>query len=764
MQIPIGNLNPAEPTPTQSGIVRNPGNPQLQAAAEAGNALVNIGVAAAAENRQAQERADRAATITAEARAQNGLSDLSDQLLAGVSDGTIKSDDARLRWQADSKTMLEQQLGQVPKAYQEILKAQSEGWTGKLSNRLEDGIRARNQQEVGANLSAFGEEMQRFARKDITGATEKFDATIDVLGPQAGLKPEQIQSSKQKFKEQTRYTQAFDLVAQAGDNVGALQTVAKRLNTDEFIDIDPQRRVALDAQVSSKIATLENRAVIRQQAAMNRAQATYTSFSQFMDGGRLPTQEYSQDVLTRVKGTPFEAAVVATLKQAPQMAAFSSTPIQGQAAALQGMVTRLNKEGSTPQLEAEYKKREGVLRATLADIERDPINAALERNVVSEVPPINVGDIATLPQQLAGRQSLVSRVSSWTGQQVSPFTKPEADQLGQTLGALPPAQKATALQTLAKTMPPQQMLALSKQLGEKDANLAIAAVLSGRDSTIGRNVGEVYLKGRQALAEGRVKIDPAKETGTKATIYTELQGAYATQQALDAAASATFAVYAQLRTEGRDSLDSAISMVTGGIKEHNGQKIAKPYGWTDDRFDDYLKTVTPATLGAEKFYVNGVETSGDELSKKLPGARLLPAGEGSYRIQAGADVVRLPTGAPYILNVGKPPSVNLPANNYGDRPDGSQKGSGFLGELKLPNGGVATEYSVQSAAVKVDGRQVDFPTLVPTLTKAERDLMVKDIIPNGKQPPESVMQKAIDHAKKRLASGKRQFADDNEVR
>jgi hypothetical protein len=100
-----------------------------------------------------------------------------------------------------------------------------------------------------------------------------------------------------------------------------------------------------------------------------------------------------------------------------------------------------------------------------------------------------------------------------------------------------------------------------------------------------------------------------------------------------------------------------------------------------------------------------------------------------------------------------PNKIGLPFNlkkDYGKRPDGSLKAKGFLGELKLPDGSVATEYSTQSKAVQVDGKQIDFPTLVPTLNKDEVLLMQNDIIPNNKPIPEAIMQKAIQHAKMRL--------------
>lgn len=104
-------------------------------------------------------------------------------------------------------------------------------------------------------------------------------------------------------------------------------------------------------------------------------------------------------------------------------------------------------------------------------------------------------------------------------------------------------------------------------------------------------------------------------------------------------------------------------------------------------------------------------------------------------------------------------SVN--GGGYGLRNDGkTYKGTGWLGELKTADGGVATEYTSQSEAVKVNGKRIDFPTLVPTLTKDEVELMVNDIIPNKKPVPDEIMQKAVDHARMRLANGQSVFAND----
>ena len=127
--------------------------------------------------------------------------------------------------------------------------------------------------------------------------------------------------------------------------------------------------------------------------------------------------------------------------------------------------------------------------------------------------------------------------------------------------------------------------------------------------------------------------------------------------------------------------------------------------------------------------------------------------------------------SPYVVGE-KGPEVFMPKqdgtivpvgwtpNELDKRTDGSKKGNGFLGVLpiKYPDGstGVAAEYSV---GVNMDGQEVEVPTLVPTLTPEETNLMVTDVIPGRKQVPEPIMRKAIEHARGRIGQGLSPFAE-----
>lgn len=84
---------------------------------------------------------------------------------------------------------------------------------------------------------------------------------------------------------------------------------------------------------------------------------------------------------------------------------------------------------------------------------------------------------------------------------------------------------------------------------------------------------------------------------------------------------------------------------------------------------------------------------------------------------------------------------------YGDslRVDGTKKGPGFLGTLKSIDGKDMTEFSI---GVEFDGKQMEIPTLIPTLTEDE----IRLITEKGQITPE-IERKAIEHAKMRMAQG-----------
>lgn len=170
------------------------------------------------------------------------------------------------------------------------------------------------------------------------------------------------------------------------------------------------------------------------------------------------------------------------------------------------------------------------------------------------------------------------------------------------------------------------------------------------------------------------------------------------------------------------------------------------------------KPTTPSFKGG----MPGYDEAGNPIiSNDFTGAAPIPAGalanqEAMRKAEeATSNVTKQPTTKSSREATGKLED----ATSFGNRPDGTPKGTGYLGVLKDAKGNSVTEYSISSEDVKVNGKEIDFPTIVPTLTKKEVDLMLTDIIPNNKRIPDAIYKKAVAHAKKRITEGKSVFAD-----
>ncbi|MDP2620593.1 MAG: hypothetical protein Q8P46_10530, partial [Hyphomicrobiales bacterium] len=98
------------------------------------------------------------------------------------------------------------------------------------------------------------------------------------------------------------------------------------------------------------------------------------------------------------------------------------------------------------------------------------------------------------------------------------------------------------------------------------------------------------------------------------------------------------------------------------------------------------------------------------------------------------------------------PPKNAPLSREAGAP--GVKGQGYFGPLKRPDGDISTELSFD---FDEGGKKVYAPLLVPTLTKPEVDHLL-----SGGAPTDAHYQKAVEHARKRVAAGKDPFAGPGE--
>jgi hypothetical protein len=95
----------------------------------------------------------------------------------------------------------------------------------------------------------------------------------------------------------------------------------------------------------------------------------------------------------------------------------------------------------------------------------------------------------------------------------------------------------------------------------------------------------------------------------------------------------------------------------------------------------------------------------------------------------------------------------------GLRDDGTEKGAGFLGKRKMTDGSgrVVTDMTI-SGGFKVDGISQKYPLLVSTLNEAEVEVLMR-----GGKIPDSIRNKAIEHAKDRMEKGLSPFSAHDET-
>lgn len=169
-----------------------------------------------------------------------------------------------------------------------------------------------------------------------------------------------------------------------------------------------------------------------------------------------------------------------------------------------------------------------------------------------------------------------------------------------------------------------------------------------------------------------------------------------------------------------------------------------------DRFMNGRNFLATDRVSETIFGIPVVASKGQYTKADIEFFRRHPEAGGYYDMGDGESVEDgSPEGAPVQADV-----PQKPRGKYGLRPDGTPKGSGWLGpiEIKMPDGstGVMTEYSV---GVQIKGKETHIPSLVPTLTPEEVELMKTDIVPNGKPVPDSIVEKAAEFARKRIARG-----------
>lgn len=607
------------------------------------------------EAKATAREAKRVKALTTTAQVVNGLNDLQDEVDSGMRTGLIAKDKAMEFYTTKAEQLKAKALEGVDIEHRPLVDAELLNNVGSGRRTVSKLVTKRDQSDIMAGGVSYIEEMQRFAArgpKEADQAIQHVSKFWSVTGPQAGEEPAAAAKRIQAFTENVRSRQATELV-----NVDPRAALKALKDPNYLPQLDPDKRSALIQSADTAVLRAQQRAEINAQAYQRKMDTEWKAASTVLEAGKSFDPEYQAELVKKFKGTPYEGALKAAMADGPANAAFATKPVQAQAAELMAIQQKLNTTGANPQTVAAYERADKAHKTTLADIKDDPYKAAAERGVLLALSPLTL-DMKVLPGQLAKRAEDARLVSSWTGKPESLFRPAEAAKVAEVLAALPPKDRAGAMQGLAKAMSPGQMRAFAQQLGSKDETLAAAAILSaaGAKTTDGRLASEILLAGADAQKEQRVKFPTGQsQTTIRAEIDKATRGAYLSENAQRAAGDAAMAIYSGLTVEnGTASVKGAVALATGGVMEINGQKIIKPWGWQDGQVSKALRDYDAPKLstltGGKPVSVGGKEVSLDELSRYMPGAQLGPSPKpGAYTVSIGGRLVSDTSGKPLYL-------------------------------------------------------------------------------------------------------------------
>lgn len=621
------------------------------------------------EQRQAMAVREAEQRSKALARLKMGHDDLllaADEVGQGIASGQIPKEGAAQAWRDRVNEVTTATLADTPEDHRQAVQLDLTERAKRLDRAVGQAVLKRGQADTRANIGQILESTGRQYMTDPQGAESLALTTLRDLGPVAGMAPDEIAKTGQRWQETTRAAKGYSLITEARRDNKSLDVAIGRINSDEFAALDPQRKAEILNQAEGFRVSNIQRAEAAARAAQARhehmlrtAEAAYTAAAGIVQTGKMLSPEYIQQLTTATAGTPFAKALPDLLKQAPERSAFGMQSLQDMDRAILDERGRLNTGGTNPAAERRIQQLESIRDQARKDYEADPLPAAQERGLLGQITPLDTSNVQALVSGLSGRLDQAALVSQQTGRAESPLLKTEAEQLGKTLSILPVPERAAAVATLAGAMGPQMSAALGRQMSPKDDALGLALAMAGEKTTQGRYTAELVLRGQQAKKDGtstKGSKQPEMVASKWGAAVAEYIGDSMPQGVGDQVRNAAVLIAHGIASEqggelsGKDLERAARLAVGGEVIEYNGRKTPLPAGLDEDALTKRMRNVTAADTGGDVL-AGGRRMTAAEFAAVARDAPLMAVGKGQYApLVQGRPVLRA-DGTPLVIGV-----------------------------------------------------------------------------------------------------------------
>lgn len=603
------------------------------------------------------------------------------------------------------------------------------------------------------------------------------DHQAEIDKPTATRLEQAVRDGTQRQKAAT-YQSMF---LQAHDSLPGLSELERRVQADGTLD--DTRKNALIGSILGRRDTL-NASLDRQDAKNERAQARREhQIERSIDRVRgmlaygEPSMEQLEPLITASRGTALAPEVSALINTANATRQFRFAP----AIVQENMLTQLRATARTDPTKVDVQMLntlQGIYDGQQRQLKESGIKFVVGQGLVRPDNPAVAPLDTSAPQKMASlpaRLQLARAITEqYPGTPLKPLTPEEKDTAVATLSAGTTAQRRDWFAQLASAAGDdlKGYAAVVAQIAPDKPVLAIAGIAANRryDDGQGKLVADLMLRGEEILnppprADGKPdggKLLPMPaEQKMRLDFDNTVRDAFAgNPRARSDYYQAARAIYAARSIDAGDKDTTVLNgdrwaesmrLAMGPIENYNGRRTVLPWGMTIGKFKDGLSDRVNLLASAGKL-PEGL-TPG-----RLRDLPLEPVGDGKYVFRSGDSVIVESSARPHPLASGllAPPQDEA---RFGQRQDGTPKGRGFLGVLQRPDRtGVMTEYTV---GVRVAGKEMDVPTLVPTLTREEVHTILN--IKDGEELPRTIIEKAQAHAEARVKAGRSVFAESGET-
>ena len=474
-------------------------------------------------------------------------------------------------------------------------------------------------------------------------------------------------SKKQDFKDGNWTTHATQRVIESRESLGSLQKVEHDLTAEDGFyakKLDPQKRNQLLNTVSGRIFQVKEHQQRQTEMREMKAERVLSQMDKQASTGIPPTPADQQRWKSALLGTSAAGEFNTRMHEMTEVQSLLRAPLAEQQQYIDRKRQQMVSQGASVTEQANVTRLQSAVDNNTKMLREHPLTFNALRTG-ADVAPLDVSGVMTpegqqkLGEQIAERFDVVNAVRKAYGPEVArnPWKPEEQTMLSALMTQADDGTKLQLLGAIASSASSGADYAAAIKPLAADQPITILAGMAqfrGLKGDDGTDVPKTLLAGARVLTDKSTPMPKDamfREAFDKAVGNALVPGtpqreqAYLAYKSLYAGMSGPKGIKHDGPSPELDSdlAEQAVNMATGGVGEHGGEKVIKPYGLSDKVFSKIVDIELQGLAERSQFPISQLE---DMPLSPVPGK------EGSYYLMnAGRVQVDPATHQPMVVKI-----------------------------------------------------------------------------------------------------------------